>query len=205
MAVSRRTRGSVSGRGLCLNYRVRGFGHPVLRKAASAMPDTCPPCFTARRPLLAAATVGVALGAGATTASADILPTMDGGHRLGRTDPQAAVRTLTGTVAGLEPNPPRGHRRRPARQQRRHPGRGLQAGRLEDADRSGGPGPVDWERPGGCRGPSGGSAEVGDQDADHVFLGDVDDLDGHFCSSPSRLRTSAVGMPGSRVPSALRR
>jgi hypothetical protein len=31
------------------------------------------------------------------------------------------------------------------------------------------------------------------------------DLVGHFFSSPSRLRASAMGMPGPRVPSALRR
>ncbi|WP_112469600.1 hypothetical protein [Streptomyces triticisoli] len=67
---------------------------------------------TARRALLAAATAGVALGAGAATASADVLPAAGGGHRLGQADPQAAVGTLTGTahhvtgpVVGLKPNP----------------------------------------------------------------------------------------------------
>ncbi|MGX4690202.1 hypothetical protein [Streptomyces sp. JNUCC 63] len=70
------------------------------------------PRSTARRALLAVATAGVALGAGATTASADVLPATGGGHRFGQSDPQAAVRTLTGTahhvtgpVAGLKPNP----------------------------------------------------------------------------------------------------
>ncbi|PZH00548.1 hypothetical protein C1I97_23230 [Streptomyces sp. NTH33] len=70
------------------------------------------PRSTARRALLAVATAGVALGVGATTASADVLPAAGGGHRIGQADPQAAVRTLTGTahhvtgpVVGLKPNP----------------------------------------------------------------------------------------------------
>jgi hypothetical protein len=70
------------------------------------------PRSTARRALLAVATAGVALGAGAATASAGVLPAAGGGHRLGQVDPQAAARTLTGTahhvtgpVAGLKPNP----------------------------------------------------------------------------------------------------
>jgi hypothetical protein len=70
---------------------------------------------TARRALLAVATAGVALGAGATTAAADTLPVLDGSHRpadLGKVDPQAGLQALTGTVgyvtgpvAGLKPNP----------------------------------------------------------------------------------------------------
>ncbi|MER6632299.1 hypothetical protein ABT301_29465 [Streptomyces sp. NPDC000987] len=69
-----------------------------------------------RRALLALATTGVALGAGAATASADASPVVDVPHTLpaalGETDPQAGTQALTGTVghvtgpvAGLKPNP----------------------------------------------------------------------------------------------------
>ncbi|MEU5098986.1 hypothetical protein [Streptomyces sp. NPDC020996] len=69
-----------------------------------------------RRALLALATTGVALGAGAATASADDRPVLDVPHTrpaaLGETDPQAGAQALTGTVghvtgpvAGLKPNP----------------------------------------------------------------------------------------------------
>ncbi|WP_215457211.1 hypothetical protein [Streptomyces sp. ATCC 21386] len=73
---------------------------------------------TARRALLAAATAGVALGAGAGTAVAadeaapvvDVLRTRP--TSLGKIDPQAGLQALTGTVgyvtgpvAGLKPNP----------------------------------------------------------------------------------------------------
>ncbi|WP_217185429.1 hypothetical protein [Streptomyces sp. AC495_CC817] len=73
---------------------------------------------TARRAMLAAATAGVALGAGAGTAVAadeaapvvDVLRTRP--TSLGKIDPQAGLQALTGTVgyvtgpvAGLKPNP----------------------------------------------------------------------------------------------------
>ncbi|MEU8653287.1 hypothetical protein [Streptomyces sp. NPDC048737] len=72
---------------------------------------------TAQRALIALATVGVALGAGATTASADEAGTLTGALHtrptsLGDVDPQAGLRALTGTVgyvtgplADLKPNP----------------------------------------------------------------------------------------------------
>ncbi|MGV9554203.1 hypothetical protein [Streptomyces sp. NPDC003401] len=72
---------------------------------------------TAQRALIALATVGVALGAGATTASAQEAATATGVPHarpasLGDVDPQAGLRALTGTVghatgpvAGLKPNP----------------------------------------------------------------------------------------------------
>ncbi|MEU0003009.1 hypothetical protein ABZ079_01550 [Streptomyces sp. NPDC006314] len=68
---------------------------------------------TAQRALIALATAGAALGAGAATASADSVP--GAGHRpvnLGDVDPQSGVPAATGTVghatgtvAGLKPNP----------------------------------------------------------------------------------------------------
>jgi hypothetical protein len=70
---------------------------------------------TARRALVALATAGVALGAGATAASAaepvlDVVRTRP--TSLGNVDPQAGLQSLTGTVgyvtgpvAGLKPNP----------------------------------------------------------------------------------------------------
>ncbi|MER6977327.1 hypothetical protein [Streptomyces carpinensis] len=70
---------------------------------------------TARRALIAVATAGAALGAGAATASADTVPVVGGTYRtgsLGKVDPQAGLQALTGTVghvtgpvAGLKPNP----------------------------------------------------------------------------------------------------
>ncbi|MCX2928365.1 hypothetical protein [Streptomyces sp. NEAU-W12] len=67
----------------------------------------------ARRALVALATAGVALGAGATTAAADSqVPLGPRPASLGAVDPQAGVRPLTGTVgqvagpvSGLKPNP----------------------------------------------------------------------------------------------------
>ncbi|MEU6381810.1 hypothetical protein [Streptomyces sp. NPDC046909] len=72
---------------------------------------------TAQRALVALATAGVALGAGAATASADTQPVTDHLVRtsptsLGKIDPQAGLQGLastvgyvTGPVAGLKPNP----------------------------------------------------------------------------------------------------
>ncbi|MET8635746.1 hypothetical protein ABZX69_25195 [Streptomyces sp. NPDC004074] len=71
---------------------------------------------TVRRTLVALATTGAALAAGAATASADSAPVLGGvaarPASLGHTDPQAALSALTGTVghatgpvAGLKPNP----------------------------------------------------------------------------------------------------
>ena len=71
---------------------------------------------TAQRTLTALATAGVALGAGAGAAAADSEPLVDVLHTrptsLGNIDPQAGLRSLTGTVgyvtgpvAGLKPNP----------------------------------------------------------------------------------------------------
>ncbi|MEU6479468.1 hypothetical protein ABZ858_21750 [Streptomyces sp. NPDC047017] len=70
---------------------------------------------TARRALVAAATAGVALGAGAATASAASIPVLGGSYQagsLGKVDPRAGLQALTGTVgyvtgpvAGLKPNP----------------------------------------------------------------------------------------------------
>ncbi|MDX2601173.1 hypothetical protein PV379_42390 [Streptomyces caniscabiei] len=79
---------------------------------------SAPQNSTARRALLAAATAGVALGAGAGTAAAadDAAPVVDVMRTrptsLGKIDPQAGLQALTGTVgyvtgpvAGLKPNP----------------------------------------------------------------------------------------------------
>ncbi|MBD9701913.1 hypothetical protein [Streptomyces caniscabiei] len=79
---------------------------------------SAPQNSTARRALLAAATAGVALGAGAGTAAAadDTAPVVDVMRTrptsLGKIDPQAGLQALTGTVgyvtgpvAGLKPNP----------------------------------------------------------------------------------------------------
>jgi hypothetical protein len=71
---------------------------------------------TAQRALVALATAGVALGAGAATASADTAPVVDvlrsRPTSLGQTDPHAGLQALTGAVghvtgpvAGLRPNP----------------------------------------------------------------------------------------------------
>jgi hypothetical protein len=71
---------------------------------------------TAQRALVALATAGVALGAGAATASADTEPVLDVMRThptsLGHTDPQAGLQALTGSVghvtgpiSGLKPNP----------------------------------------------------------------------------------------------------
>ncbi|MFB7573631.1 hypothetical protein [Streptomyces sp. NPDC056165] len=70
---------------------------------------------TARRVLVAVATAGAALGVGAATASADILPGGGEGRllgSLGKGDPQTGVQALTGTVGhttgtvtALKPNP----------------------------------------------------------------------------------------------------
>ncbi|TQJ89578.1 hypothetical protein [Streptomyces sp. SLBN-31] len=75
------------------------------------------PSPTVQRALVALATAGVALGAGAATASAaDTEPLVDVLHTrptsLGKIDPQSGVQVLTGSVgyvtgpvAGLKPNP----------------------------------------------------------------------------------------------------
>ncbi|MET7702856.1 MULTISPECIES: hypothetical protein [unclassified Streptomyces] len=71
---------------------------------------------TAQRALVALATAGAALGAGAATAAADTAPAVDVMRSrptsLGNIDPQAGLGALTGTVgyvtgpvAGLKPNP----------------------------------------------------------------------------------------------------
>ncbi|MGP4083242.1 hypothetical protein [Streptomyces sp. KR55] len=63
---------------------------------------------TARRVLVALATAGMALGAGATNAAAADAEPADHPVSLGRTDPQAgfqALRHATGPVTGLKPNP----------------------------------------------------------------------------------------------------
>jgi hypothetical protein len=71
---------------------------------------------TGRRALVALATAGVALGAGAGTAAADAETVAGVMHTrptsLGEIDPQAGLQALTGTVgyvtgpvAGLKPNP----------------------------------------------------------------------------------------------------
>ncbi|MBK3572099.1 hypothetical protein [Streptomyces sp. MBT62] len=71
---------------------------------------------TAQRALVALATAGVALGAGAATASADSAPVVDVMRTrptsLGKIDPAAGLQAMTGTVgyvtgpiAGLKPNP----------------------------------------------------------------------------------------------------
>ncbi|MGX1132738.1 hypothetical protein RKD49_004928 [Streptomyces glaucescens] len=70
---------------------------------------------TGRRALVALATAGAALGAGATTAAAADAPTVEMPWRatsLGEIDPQGGVRALgaalpyvTGPVVGLKPNP----------------------------------------------------------------------------------------------------
>ncbi|WP_019066939.1 hypothetical protein [Streptomyces hokutonensis] len=70
----------------------------------------------AQRALVALATAGVALGAGAATASADTAPVVDVMRTrptsLGKIDPAAGLQAVTGTVgyvtgpvAGLKPNP----------------------------------------------------------------------------------------------------
>ncbi|MDL5203458.1 hypothetical protein [Streptomyces sp. ALI-76-A] len=71
---------------------------------------------TAQRALVALATVGVALGAGAATASANAEPVVPGVRTsptsVGDIDPQAGLQALTGVVGhvtgpvtGLKPNP----------------------------------------------------------------------------------------------------
>ena len=71
---------------------------------------------TAQRALVALATAGAALGAGAATAAADAEPVLDVMRTrptsIGNIDPQAGLGALTGTVgyvtgpvAGLKPNP----------------------------------------------------------------------------------------------------
>ncbi|MCH5677546.1 hypothetical protein [Streptomyces gilvus] len=78
---------------------------------------TSSPTPTAQRALVALATAGVALGAGAATASANTAPVLDEGVHtrptsLGRVDPQSGLQAVTGMVgyvtgplAGLKPNP----------------------------------------------------------------------------------------------------
>lgn len=77
---------------------------------------TSPQHPTAQRALVALATAGVALGAGAATASADTAPVVDVMRTrptsLGKIDPQAGLQAttgivgyVTGPVAGLKPNP----------------------------------------------------------------------------------------------------
>ncbi|WAZ23720.1 hypothetical protein STRCI_005082 [Streptomyces cinnabarinus] len=74
------------------------------------------PHTTARRALAVLATAGAALGASATTAAADAEPALDVVRTrptsLGQIDPQAGLQAVTGTVghvtgtvAGLKPNP----------------------------------------------------------------------------------------------------
>ncbi|MFG2475154.1 hypothetical protein [Streptomyces fagopyri] len=71
---------------------------------------------TARRALVALATAGAALGAGAATAAADTAPAVDMTRTrpasAGNLDPQAGVQALSGTLgyitgplSGLKPNP----------------------------------------------------------------------------------------------------
>ncbi|MFJ1973374.1 hypothetical protein ACIO93_32435 [Streptomyces sp. NPDC087903] len=71
---------------------------------------------TARRALVTLATAGVALGAGAATASADSEPALDAVRTqptsLGNVDPQVGLQALSGTVGyvtgpvtALKPNP----------------------------------------------------------------------------------------------------
>ncbi|MEU1042362.1 hypothetical protein ACFYP4_23155 [Streptomyces sp. NPDC005551] len=71
---------------------------------------------TARRALVALATAGAALGAGASTAAAETQDVLGVAHTrptsLGNVDPQAGLQALTGMVgyvtgpvAGLKPNP----------------------------------------------------------------------------------------------------
>ncbi|MER6123424.1 hypothetical protein ABT173_12275 [Streptomyces sp. NPDC001795] len=71
---------------------------------------------TARRALVLLATAGAAVGAGAATASADTAPALDVLNTrpasLGKVDPGAGLQALTGnlryvtgTIAGLKPNP----------------------------------------------------------------------------------------------------
>lgn len=77
---------------------------------------TSPQHPTAQRALVALATAGVALGAGAASAAADTAPVVDVMRTrptsLGNIDPAAGLGALTGTVgyvtgpvAGLKPNP----------------------------------------------------------------------------------------------------
>ncbi|AYN39741.1 hypothetical protein D9753_13315 [Streptomyces dangxiongensis] len=76
---------------------------------------TSHPHSVAQRALIALATAGAALGAGAATASADSIPAAGPTHRpvdLGNVDPQAGTRAatgilgpVTGPVAGVKPNP----------------------------------------------------------------------------------------------------
>ncbi|MEV0903746.1 hypothetical protein [Streptomyces hokutonensis] len=77
---------------------------------------TSPQHPTAQRALVALATAGVALGAGAATASADTAPVVDVMRTrptsLGKIDPAAGLGAVAGTVgyvtgpvAGLKPNP----------------------------------------------------------------------------------------------------
>ncbi|MBK3581959.1 hypothetical protein JHN63_51130 [Streptomyces sp. MBT65] len=77
---------------------------------------TSPQHPTAQRALVALATAGVALGAGAASAAADTAPVVDVMRTrpttLGKMDPAAGLQAVTGTVgyvtgpvAGLKPNP----------------------------------------------------------------------------------------------------
>jgi len=77
---------------------------------------TSPQHPNAQRALVALATAGVALGAGAATAAADTAPVVDVMRTrptsLGKSDPAAGLQAMTGTVghvtgpiAGLKPNP----------------------------------------------------------------------------------------------------
>ncbi|MGW2489596.1 hypothetical protein ACWCV9_20605 [Streptomyces sp. NPDC001606] len=79
-------------------------------------PHTPSQHLTTRRALVALATAGAALGAGAATAHADAAPSLVEvpwrPTSLGHIDPQAGLTVLTGTVgyvtgpvAGLKPNP----------------------------------------------------------------------------------------------------
>ncbi|WP_037861080.1 hypothetical protein [Streptomyces sp. NRRL S-340] len=82
----------------------------MARHASASVPRP-----TVRRVLIAVATAGAALGAGASTAAAESLPVLNGEYQtgsVGKIDPQAGLRALTGTVgyvtgpvAGLKPNP----------------------------------------------------------------------------------------------------
>ncbi len=87
------------------------------RGGSSDGPTRVPHNPTAQRALIALATAGVALGAGAATASADSGDSLGGmvhtsPTSLGRIDPDAGLKATTGTVgyvtgpvAGLKPNP----------------------------------------------------------------------------------------------------
>jgi hypothetical protein len=97
-----------------LNYLLCRIDYPVRQKVAAMARHDSSKKPTAQRALAVLATTGVALGAGAVTASAagtgsalDVVHTS-----LGRTHPQTALKAATGSVGyvtgpvtGLKPNP----------------------------------------------------------------------------------------------------